>query len=174
MQLRNRSHGDGEFRAEQFRAIGDDVVFEAGVLVWHPETISLGRNVYVGHQTMLKGHPHDEMHIGDFVWIGQGCFFHSAGGITIEAEVGIGPHVRILTSTHVEPPRSIPVFRAPLEFAPVHIEKEADIGIGATLLPGVHVGRGAIVGAGSVVTRDVPPYAVVAGVPADVLRFRAD
>jgi len=55
----------------------------------------------------------------------------------------------------------------------VHIEDDADLGVGAIVLPGVRVGRGAQVGAGAVVTRDVPPYAVVAGNPARVLRERA-
>lgn len=172
--LRNRSHGSGLFSLDQFKEIGPDPVLEAGVLVFHPETISLGRNVYVGHQTILKGYYKNEMKIGDFVWIGQGCFFHSAGGITIEEEVGIGPHVKILTSVHEEPPRSTPIPRSPLQFAPVHIEAGADIGVNATILPGVRIGRGAMVGAGAVVNKDVPPYAVVAGVPARVLRFRPE
>ena len=52
------------------------------------------------------------------------------------------------------------------------IEDDADLGVGAIVLPGVHVGRGAVVGAGAVVTRDVPAYAVVAGSPARILRHR--
>ena len=61
---------------------------------------------------------------------------------------------------------------APIDFAPVIIEDDADLGVGAIVLPGVRIGRGAQVGAGAVVTRDVPPYAVVAGNPARVLRER--
>ena len=60
------------------RALGVDCVFEAGVLVFHPENIRLGRNVYVGHQAILKGYYRNEMVIGDETWIGQQCFFHFA------------------------------------------------------------------------------------------------
>jgi serine acetyltransferase len=169
---RHSSHGDGQFRPEQLRALGPDCVFEAGVLVFHPENISLGRNVYVGHQSILKGYYKNELRIGDETWIGQQVFMHAAGGLTIGARVGIGPGVKILTSEHREAGREVPVLFSPLDLAPVVIDDDADLGIGAILLPGVHVGRGAVVGAGAVVTRDVPAYAVVAGSPARILRHR--
>lgn len=148
-------------------------MIEEGVLVFHPEHVFLGDRVYVGHQTMLKGYYQNELRIGDGAWIGQQCFFHAAGGIVIGRNVGIGPAVKILTSVHAEAGRGTPILHAPLSFAPVHVEDDADLGVGAIVLPGVRVGRGAQVGAGAVVTRDVPPYAVVAGNPARVLRERA-
>jgi acetyltransferase-like isoleucine patch superfamily enzyme len=173
MTLRNRTHGTGLFASTDFRQLGADCVLEAGVMVFHPETISLGRNVYVGHQTILKGYYKNEMVIGDETWIGQQCFFHSAGGIVVEPRVGIAPCVRILTSVHQEPGRDTPIASSPLRYAKVIIREGADIGVGAIILPGVTIGEGAIIGAGSVVNRDVAPFAVVAGVPARVLRERA-
>lgn len=167
-----RSHGTGEFKTSDFSAIGEHVVFEAGVLIFHAQNIRLGTNVYLGHGTILKGYHKNEMVIGDNVWIGQNCFFHSAGGIRIASDVGIAPHVKILTSVHDEAGRDVPIPRSPLRFAEVVIEEGADIGIGTIILPGVTIGKGAQIGAGSVVTKDVEPYAVVAGVPAKVLRFR--
>jgi len=169
---RNRTHGDGTFRPEDFRALGPDCVFEAGVMVFHPETISLGANVYVGHQTILKGYYKGTMTVGDGTWIGQQCFFHSAGSLHLGARVGVGPGVRIITSVHEEAGRDVPVLHAPLKFAGVFVDDDADLGVGSVVLPGVRIGRGAIVGAGSVVTRDVPDYAVVAGSPARILRYR--
>jgi acetyltransferase-like isoleucine patch superfamily enzyme len=169
---RHSSHGSGQFRPDQFRTLGPNCVFEAGVLVFHPENISLGRNVYVGHQSILKGYYNNELRIGDETWIGQQVFMHSAGGLTIGARVGIGPGVKILTSEHRDAGREVPVLFSPLALAPVVIDDDADLGIGAIVLPGVHVGRGAVVGAGAVVTRDVPAYAVVAGSPARILRHR--
>ena len=138
----------------------------------HPENIERGRNVYVGHQTILKGYHRNRMRIGDETWIGQQCFFHSAGGITIGARVGIGPGVRIITSTHAEAGRDVPILSAPIELAPVVIEDDCDIGVGAIVLPGVRIGKGAQIGAGAVVTEDVPPYSVAMGVPAKVTRER--
>lgn len=172
--MRHRSHGSGHFDPSQFKHIGPDCVFETGVLVFHPENISLGSNVYVGHYAILKGYYKNEMVIGDETWIGQQCFLHSAGGITIGRRVGIGPGVRMITSVHAEAGRQVPVLFSPVETAPIVIEDDADIGVGAIVLPGVTIGRGAIVGAGAVVTRSVPPYAVVAGVPARVLRYRPE
>lgn len=172
MAPRHRSHGDGRFERSQFRSLGADCVFEAGVLVFHPENITLGANVYVGHYAILKGYYKNELRIGDETWIGQQCFFHSAGGIEIGKRVGIGPSVRILTSVHEEAGRSVPVLFAPVRFAPVVIEDDADLGVGTIVLPGVTIGRGAVLGAGSVVTRDVPAYTIAAGVPARVLRER--
>ncbi len=171
---RYQSHGDGTFRRCDFKSIGDNVIFEANVLVFHPETITLGTNVYIGHNTVLKGYHLNELAIGDQTWIGQGCFFHSAGGIFIGRAVGIGPMVKIITSVHRDDPLDIPVLHHELEFSRVTVEDGSDIGTGSILLPGVKVGEGAIVGAGSVVTREVLPYTVVGGIPARFLRRRSE
>lgn len=167
-----QSHGTGAFERADFRRIGEHVIFEPGVLVFHPAQISIGTNVYVGHYAILKGYHRNEMVIGDNVWIGQQCFFHSAGGLTIGNNVGIGPGVRIHTARHQELGREVPIVFAPVEDGPVVVEDDSDLGIGSTILPGVRIGRGAQVGAGAVVTHDVPPYAIAAGVPARVLRYR--
>ncbi len=166
------SHGTGRFHRSEFGACGENVVIEPGVLVFHPENIFLGSNIYIGHQAILKGYYRNRMVIGDDTWIGQQCFFHSAGGIEIGRGVGIGPGVRILTSYHRDPGIERPIMEGPLEFAAVVIGDGSDIGIGAIIMPGVTLGRGVQVGAGAVVTRDVPDFHVVAGVPARVLHKR--
>jgi acetyltransferase-like isoleucine patch superfamily enzyme len=65
-----------------------------------------------------------------------------------------------------------PIIETDLEIKPVHVQAWADIGTGAILLPGVTVGKGSIVGAGAVVTKNVAPFAIVTGVPARFLRWR--
>ena len=167
-----KSHGSGEFQPSDLARCGEGCVFEAGVLVFHPENVHLAERVYVGHQTILKGYYKSTMEIGEGTWIGQQCFFHSAGGLTIGARVGIGPGVKIITSVHAEAGREVPVLFSPVEMAAVVIEDDSDLGVNSVILPGVRVGRGAVVGAGAVVAADVPAYAVVAGVPARVLRMR--
>lgn len=167
-----RSHGTGQFTLDQFARIGTDVVLEAGVLVFHPENIEIGDNVYVGHQTILKGYYRNRLVLESGVWIGQQCFLHSGGGLSIGANVGIGPGVKILTSAHAEEGVARPILHSRLEFAAVRIEAGSDIGVGAVVLPGVHIGRGVQVGAGAVVTRDLPDFAVAVGNPARVIRFR--
>ena len=166
------SHGTGAFVRSEFASLGDHVIFEAGVLVFHPETVHLGDNVYVGHNAILKGYYKGQMVVGRDTWIGQQCFFHSGGGLTIGEAVGIGPGVRILTSSHSDPGIDRPIMEGAIRFAPVTIGDGCDLGVGSTVLPGVTLGRGVQVGAGAVVADDVPDFAVVAGVPARVLRFR--
>ena len=169
---RNRSHGSGEFSPTDFAKLGQKVVFESGVLVFHPENIEIGDNVYIGHNTILKGYYNNTMIIGQGTWIGQQCFFHSAGGLMIGQHVGIGPGVKIVTSSHRLDDVEKPILHSPLRFAPVVIDDDCDIGVGAIILPGVHIGRGAQVGAGAVVVSDVETYAVAAGVPAKTIDMR--
>lgn len=171
--MRHRSHGSGAFRPEALRRLGAHCVLEPGVLIFHPENVALGENVYVGHYSILKGYHNAQLAIGDETWIGQQCFLHSAGGLTIGRKVGIGPGVRIITSLHEEAARELPIIDAPIAFQPVTIDDHADLGVGAIVLPGVTIGRGAQIGAGAVVTRDVPAYAVAVGSPARVVRERA-
>ncbi|HNQ34938.1 MAG TPA: DapH/DapD/GlmU-related protein [bacterium] len=168
-----RSHGDGSFKAGDFRRLGRGVVFEAGVLVFHPEHIEIGDNVYIGHGAILHGYHRNLMIVGPDSWIGPGCYLHSAGGLTIGRAVGIGPQVKILTSQHPGQPADLPVMWTGLDFKPVEVGDGADLGCGSILLPGVTVGAGAIVGAGAVVTRPVPAGEVWAGVPARRLKARS-
>lgn len=106
------------------------------------------------------------------VTIGKGCFiqqcctFFGRGGITIGDDVFIGPKVNLITINHDENPEN----RSATYGRPIVIEDKVWIGINATILPGVRIGRGAIVGAGSVVTKDVPAMTVVAGNPARIIK----
>ncbi|MBQ9405652.1 MAG: acyltransferase [Desulfovibrio sp.] len=87
------------------------------------------------------------------------------GGISIEDDVLIAANVQIISNNHD------PYDRAVLTCRPVLIKKGAWIGAGASIMPGVTVGRYAIVGAASVVTHDVPNYAVAVGSPAKVIKY---
>ncbi len=145
---------------------------EADVLVFHPEHIDIGEGVYVGHNAILKGYHLNNLTIGDGTWIGEQALLNAAGGITIGRSVGIGPAVRIITSSHAEEGIDTPILQSRLDFSPVVIHDDADIGVGAVILPGVTIGRGVQIGAGAVVTKSMPPYAIAAGVPARILRFR--
>lgn len=167
-----QSHGDGHFKLNQFKKLGENVILEKGILVFHPENIVIGNNVYIGHQTILKGYYKNKMEIKSGAWIGQMCFFHSAGGLLIGENVGVGPGVKIFTSFHKDENIAKPILHNQVEFLPVIIEDNADIGTGAIILPGVKIGCGAQVGAGAVVTKNVKPYSVVAGVPAKYLKMR--
>ncbi len=168
-----RTHGSGLYSDEEFAEIGRNVIIEPGVMVFHPQNIRLGNSVYVGHQTILKAYHKNHLIIGENSWIGQQCFIHSAGGVSIGRNVGIGPGVKILSSHHEDEGIKVPILASRLIFAPVVIEEDCDLGVGSIILPGVSIGRGVQVGAGAVVTRNIPAYAVVAGVPARVIRIRS-
>jgi len=167
-----RSHGTGEFQLSDFYYLGQGVVFESHVLVFHPENIEINDNVYVGHYTILKGYYKNKMVISAGSWIGQQCFFHSAGGLSIGRNTGIGPGVKIITSFHSDSEIEKPILHSTIKFAPVIIEDNCDIGAGAVILPGVTIGHGALIGAGAVVSKNIPAYTIAVGVPARVIRMR--
>ena len=104
--------------------------------------------------------------VGRNVFINSGCCFQDQGGIEIGDGTLIGHQVVIATLNHDPDPEK----RGDMFPRPVKIGTKVWIGSHATLLPGVTVGEGAIVAAGAVVTRDVPPRSVVAGVPARVIK----
>ncbi|ORU01301.1 Acetyltransferase (isoleucine patch superfamily) [Anaerovibrio sp. JC8] len=106
----------------------------------------------------------ENMVIGKNVYINSNLLAMARGGITIEDDVQIAGNVSILSNNHD------PYERQVLTCKPVLIKKAAWIGAGATILPGVTVGKHAIVGAGSVVTKDVPDYSLVVGNPAKVVK----
>lgn len=153
--------------------IGKDVVLGRGVVIYHPELVNL-YGCIIG----------DECKIGAFVEIQKGvtvgrrvkiqAFAFLPEGVVIEDEVFIGPHVCFTNDR--EPAATGPtgeLLRADeWQVVPTYVRHRAAIGANATIVCGVTIGEGALVGAGSVVTRDVPPYAVVAGVPARVVRYR--
>lgn len=149
----------------EFAARGDNVVLEPGVLVFHPENIFIGKHVYVGHQSILKGYYRSEMRIGSGTWIGQQVFMHSAGGLDIGENVGIGPGAKIITSSHQFEDPQTPILHQPIEFKSVIIESGCDIGLNAVILPGVHLGAGCQVGAGAVVSKSFPAHSIITGVP---------
>lgn len=109
---------------------------------------------------------------GKHIKIGKGCFiqqcctFFGRGGITLGQDVLVGPKVNIITINHDPCPEN----RSATYATPVVIEDKVWIGINVTILPGVRIGYGAIIGANSVVCKDVPPLTVVAGNPARVIK----
>jgi maltose O-acetyltransferase len=126
---------------------GSDVTFQFPNCVVEPERI------HVGHHVNFSAFLH--------VW--------ANGGVRIGSRVMIASHVAITTVTH---DYQAPVMWGSLVSKAISIEDDVWIGAHAVILPGITIGQGAVVGAGSVVTRDVPPYAIVTGSPARALRFR--
>lgn len=106
------------------------------------------------------------IHIGENVFINSNCTMQDQGGVYIGDDVLIGHNVCLLTLNHGFEPEK----RAELHPSPIHIEDKVWIGSNATILPGVSIGKGAIVAAGAVVTRDVEENTIVGGVPARLIK----
>ena len=155
------------------RRAGSDIQIGPAVVLKHPETMEFGDCVFIGAQAMIQGRFDGTCRIGNHVWIGPQAYF-DARDLVIEDYVGWGPGAKVLGSAHTGDPLDVPIISTNLVIKPVVIGYGADIGVNAVILPGIHVGAHAIVGAGAVVTQDVPEYAVVAGVPARVMRSRRD
>ena len=145
---------------------------EEGVLIFRPDLVHLGDNVYLGHRATLKAYPGGGIRIDRDTWIGPGCFLSGKAALAIEEGVGIGPGVQILTSAHRDPGRQRPLLDGELELGPVRVGAGSDLGAGVIVLPGVTIGRGVQVGAGAVVTGDLPDFTVATGSPARVTRMR--
>ncbi|MBL7249468.1 acyltransferase [Alcanivorax marinus] len=110
--------------------------------------------------------------VGDDVDFATGTLITTDGGVSIGDRVLIGYGSKILSSNHVIPHGRSPIFYAGHEKKPVSIGDDVWIGANCIVLPGVTIGEGAVLAAGSVVTKDVPPYAIVGGVPSKVIRIR--
>lgn len=104
--------------------------------------------------------------IGKGVFINHDCSFLDLGGITIEDDVQIAPQVKLATENHPLDPNT----RKYLIVNEIHIKRNAWIGAGATILPGVTIGENSIVAAGAVVNKDVPDNTIVGGIPAKVIK----
>ena len=175
------AHGDNDEDARMRRAtwralakrFGNGVRVGRGAIATHPETFEIGDGVVIGEQAFIQGRFDGRCVIGDRVWLGPQSFL-DARDLVIEEYVGWGPGAKVLGSQHTGLPTDVPIIQTDLRIEPVHIGAWADIGVNAVILPGVTVGKGAIVGAGAIVNRDVPDFAVVAGVPAKFIRWRTD
>ncbi len=107
------------------------------------------------------------LRFGRNVFVNHGCTAMDFGGIDIGDDVMLGPNVQLISSSHPLDPATR---RRSITTAPIRIGRGAWIAAGATVLQGVTVGDDAVVAAGAVVTKDVPPRTLVAGVPAHVVR----
>jgi acetyltransferase-like isoleucine patch superfamily enzyme len=140
-----------------------------------PGGIEIGAGTFVMNHAELhvynfRGLPHAGICIGEDSLIGEFTVIRGQGGVTIGNRVYTSPLVQIAAVNHVFSDPTRPFVEQGITAQGISIEDDVWIGAGAIITDGVTVGRGAVVAAGAVVTHDVPPHAVVAGVPARVVK----
>ena len=136
-----------------FKECGDNIDVEPGAYFFTGGAISIGSRSGIGRSAYISA-------------------IAGGGEIILGSNIMMAPEVVILTSMHNHADTSIPMNRQGHHLAKVVIEDDVWIGYRAMILPGVTVGKGSIIGAGAVVTKDVPPYSVVGGVPARIIKSR--
>ncbi len=137
-----------------------------------PWCIELGTRVEIEHGVFLKIVQDDaRLVVGDYAFIGTGTEIDVEQAVSIGAHALIAPNVFITDHTH-NSAAGVRLDEQGSRSAPVIIGEDAWIGTRAVILPGVTIGDGAIVGAGAVVTKDIPPNAIAVGVPATVIGQR--
>lgn len=152
------------------------IVKRLKMLLLRPAFKCYGRNLIFDPDGLYSYHT---IEIGDDVFIGLGAVFvASQSSITIGNKVMFGPNVTIIGGDHNSGVIGKFMYdikeKRPEDDQKVIIENDVWVGAGVIILKGVTIGRGSIIAAGAVVTKSVPPYAVAAGVPAQVISFRFD
>lgn len=160
--------------------LGRNTYIDQGVYLHAcPDGISIGDNTFVMHGSVLHVYnfrelPHAFIRIGSNSLIGELNVLRGQGGITIGDRVYTAPMVQMLAVNHVFDDPTCPMIEQGITAEGITIEDDVWIGAGAIITDGVRVCKGAVVAAGAVVTQDVPPFTVVGGAPARVLRRVGD
>lgn len=123
------------------------------VIIREPQNIEIGENCYFNHNTILNGG-------------------HGSAKLLIGNYVQTGPNVAFYVSNHNTINSGIPIKEQGYHEKDIIIEDDVWIGANSVITSGVHIGKGAIIGAGSVVTKDIPAYCIAAGTPAKVIKDR--
>lgn len=160
----------GRLRASLLRLRGMHIGARSSVgprvYVLRPWCTHAGSRVEIEHDVYLKAVDDDSrIMLGDYVFVGRGVEIDAAVEVTIGAHTLLAPGVFITDHAHRHA-RAMRLDEQGSRTAAVRIGADVWLGAGAIVLPGVTIGDGAVVGAGAVVTKDVPPYFIVAGVPA--------
>ncbi|MDP3392435.1 DapH/DapD/GlmU-related protein [Sediminibacterium sp.] len=159
---------------------GKDLIIEdnAEINCLSEQNIVLGNRVTIGKHAIIRpsniygGAIGAGLKVGDHSNIGPYSYIGCSGKITIGNNVMISPRVSIYAENHVFDEANIPMKEQGVTQSAVTIEDDCWIAANSIILAGVTIGKGSVIAAGSVVTKSVPPYSVVAGVPAKVIKQR--
>ena len=128
--------------------------------------LSIGRNCLIQDRVYLRAGVDGRIDIGDRAALNSFVQMYGHGGITVGDDSQIGPNTVITTTGH-----DYMATHLEQDYSPVVIGERVWIGANCTIVPGVSIGDRAVIGAGAVVTRDIPPRCIAVGVPARVIRY---
>ncbi len=160
-------------------SIGKSLTLGNGVVIdaLSVDGVKIGNNVTIKDNTTIEctaviRNLAEGIIIGNNVGISQNCFFGVRGKVQIGNDTIIGPGCTIISENHVFSDLQTPIRLQGENRKEVVIGDDVWIGSNSTILCNVHIGNHAIIAAGAVVTKDVPEYAIVGGVPASVIKYR--
>lgn len=166
------------YYSRKLKAKGVGFSFASDSCIIGPEYISIGNRVEIGKRTVISAWhresntPNPSLVLEEGVIIGDDCHITASNSIVIKEHVLLGKKVTITDNAHgnidIESMQTNPSSRPLVSKGPVEIGSRVWIGDKATILPGVTIGEGSIIGANAVVTKDVPAFSVAVGIPAVV------
>lgn len=183
---------NNHYQIKSLRYAGKKLKIGGNLNIYYPENISLLNHVEIGDNCYIYSRNGnleigDNSRLGNFVKlsankgnikIGKNCTINEFSiidgygkGVLIGDGVRIAPHCMIISSNHGISP-DLPIYLQPLTSKGIIIEDDVWIGTGSKILDGIRIEKGAVIGAGSVVTKDVPSKKIVGGVPAKIIKDR--
>jgi acetyltransferase-like isoleucine patch superfamily enzyme len=154
--------------------LGANVVVERGAKLWvdtEGSYIAIGDDSYLSSFCVLNTFD-GWIKIGENCTVNSYAILYGHGGLQIGNGVRIAPQVMLMPMNHLYKDPHIPIRKQGIKAQGLKIEDDVWFGAGAIVLDGVTIGRGAVIGAGAVVSKDIPPYSVAVGVPARVIKKR--
>lgn len=174
--------------------VGSNCFIEKNVRFYAPQRMYLGNRVFIGERSFIDAAFKDsEIRFKDDVHISQGVIIRAVGGKILfnemvsvgtrsviygadDVEIGryslLSNHVELMSGNHVFKDPNTPIRFQGRETGKISIGEDVWLGTYVIVLPGVTIGRGSVIGAGAVVTKDIPPYSIAVGVPAKVIKKR--
>lgn len=146
-----------------------DCLGHTGVALGRGVTLRRGAHIEV---TSVMRHLGNGIVVGERVGISEGCFVAAKGPVTIGADTIIGPGTRIIAENHIFTDRDSSIQSQGVSREGIHIGKSCWLGANVTVLDGVTIGQCVVLGAGTVVTKDINEYCIAVGVPSRVIRTR--
>lgn len=161
---------------KKLKHLGKGSIIDQGAIITEPRNVSIGDYSWIDKNVIILGGK--GVNIGRRVHIAQNCLIQGVGTVKIGDYAGLSSYCKIYSATEsyeggkrMSGPM-VPIEQRNVKAAPVVIEKDAFLGVGTVVLPGVKIGEGAVIGACSLVLNDIPPWTIAVGAPAKPIKQR--